>query len=415
MRTTTHRTSDRGQLAFEWTSAAIQAAVSRPAPAHLPEVNLAPRLPLNPQLLKPDHDSETRKIAEDIDRRLVRVLPWDFRTCFPEPLAHASIPALAEAGNKQHPLLKHFHEEKARQGLALLADADRFGESERLDIDPQIGCRPSNAAGLTALSQRLNHEKSHLERAFDSLIAGYGETFGKQAAEAFHTALRVWHLGGAVITTLPPSGPALADAVERAHFGYEEDGVAVEPSEEEAFEITLQLGEYLRDLDAPDLRERLLHQYAGDFGQEAAESLDRWSLLINQAEEDETASLQYDPGHPWHYYREGDAAEPMPIDEIPAAPSWDLPVTPKIPRKRAAFLQQLLVDQERQLSEDRNRYTELAEKGADALSAYDRNIAHNGNDDLAWASAVALKFNHIRNGQARVAALRAALVKAPGG
>jgi len=41
-------------------------------------------------------------------------------------------------------------------------------------------------------------------------------------------------------------------------------------------------------------------------------------------------------------------------------------------------------------------------------SEYDRNIAHAGDEDLAWASAVALKFNHIRYGLARVAALRMA-------
>jgi hypothetical protein len=161
------------------------------------------------------------------------------------------------------------------------------------------------------------------------------------------------------------------------------------------------------------LREKLLGQYAADFGSDAAAALDHWSSCINSAEENETDTLQYDPGHPWHYYHEGDAAEPMPVANIPAAPRWDLPDPPKNPKKREAFLRQMLADQERQLAADQERYTQLAEKGADALSTYDRTIAYNGNDDLAWAGAVALKFNHIRHGLARVAALQAALVKSP--
>jgi hypothetical protein len=44
----------------------------------------------------------------------------------------------------------------------------------------------------------------------------------------------------------------------------------------------------------------------------------------------------------------------------------------------------------------------LIEHGVDALSQYDREIAHGGNDELAWASAIALKYNHISGARGRV-------------
>lgn len=326
------------------------------------------------------------------DAHLVRVLPWDFRTCFPESVDPSSIPALAGAGDNRVAVLRAFHNEKSAQGLALLAKLDAAMETKRMTIEPQTA-----------------HEKPQEEKAFEQFILEYVETFGKQAGEAFRKAVRVWHLGGAVITSLPPTGCALPTAVDRASFGYEEDGIAVVPSEEECFEITAELADYLRDLEDPATREKLLGHYAADFGQEAADTLDRWSRCINVVEEQEIDALQYDPGHPWHYYSEGDAAEPMPACEIPAATKYELPTAPKNPRKRLAFFQQLLVDQEKQLREDMDRYTELAEKGAEALSEYDRNIAHANNEELGWASAIALKFNHIRYGQARVAAIRSEL------
>jgi hypothetical protein len=65
----------------------------------------------------------------------------------------------------------------------------------------------------------------------------------------------------------------------------------------------------------------------------------------------------------------------------------------------------MLDDQRRQLEEDKKRYQELLERGPAALSDYDRNIAHGGDDELAWASAIALKFNHISGGRGRIALL----------
>jgi hypothetical protein len=75
---------------------------------------------------------------------------------------------------------------------------------------------------------------------------------------------------------------------------------------------------------------------------------------------------------------------------------------PKNAVKRRAMTQQMLAGQRAQLVEDEQRYQRLIEGGVDALSQYDREFAHGGNDDLAWASAVALKYNHISGGRGRV-------------
>jgi hypothetical protein len=45
----------------------------------------------------------------------------------------------------------------------------------------------------------------------------------------------------------------------------------------------------------------------------------------------------------------------------------------------------------------------------EALSSYDRTIAHGGNDDLAWASAVALKYTQISGARGRIASLQGAI------
>jgi hypothetical protein len=52
-------------------------------------------------------------------------------------------------------------------------------------------------------------------------------------------------------------------------------------------------------------------------------------------------------------------------------------------------------------------------RGPSALSDFDRNIAHGGDDELAWASAVALKYNHFRAGLARIAWLHRQIEPAP--
>jgi len=234
-----------------------------------------------------------------------------------------------------------------------------------------------------------------------------------------------------------PNPKPLLEAVGRAVFGVDEDG-NVNPGPEEVAAITeyhterlVKLLDEIQDIDGRLARATgqdrdTLHRqrdhahsgylgalalYAEDFGEDAARQLDTWARYQHRygSEDDPREperSQHYDPGHPWHYLRQGDAARPVPVQDIEPATDVETSFTGALPRnvaKRAVKLRTMLVDQRRQLDEDKARYQDLIDRGADALSEYDRNIAHGGNIELAWASAVALKYNQIRNGLARVA------------
>lgn len=126
---------------------------------------------------------------------------------------------------------------------------------------------------------------------------------------------------------------------------------------------------------------------------------------------DFNGSTSYDPGHPWHYLEQGDGAAPILFEDITPAESGQIGAAlPRDVAKRRVKLQLMLADAERQLCDDEVRYRDLLARGAAALSEYDRNIAFGGNDPLAWASAVALKYNHISNGKGRVLLLRKSLL-----
>lgn len=122
----------------------------------------------------------------------------------------------------------------------------------------------------------------------------------------------------------------------------------------------------------------------------------------------------YGPNHPWYYLPQGDNLPPVPVEQIPAAQGVGRFLereVPKDPRKRTNKLRELLDIEHHDLSIDIERYQELADKGVAALSRYDREIAHGGNGELARASALALKFNHIAWGKGRVAWLEEQLGK----
>ncbi|HEY7116908.1 MAG TPA: hypothetical protein VH475_09995, partial [Tepidisphaeraceae bacterium] len=235
----------------------------------------------------------------------------------------------------------------------------------------------------------------------------YGEAFGTEATDSFRKAVRAWHAGVEVISEISPTLPPLKGAIDAGAFGRDDDGSVVNPTAEEVQGITEQVTDELIPLpDGPE-RKALLSKYAEDFGEDAARELDRWSRLKPEA--DEVNGYSYDPAHPWHYYHEGDGAEPLPLEQIPARPvaldnfgvKW-----PKNPTKQKLMLEQLLDTQRTQLDQDEVRYRELVENGIEALSSYDRNIAHAGNADLAWASAIALKFVHISRGRGRIECLQ---------
>lgn len=116
----------------------------------------------------------------------------------------------------------------------------------------------------------------------------------------------------------------------------------------------------------------------------------------------------YGPGHPWHYLPQGDNAPPVPVDAIPAAENLAHTFDRELPKPRAKRLvkaRELLDAERRGLEDDCKRYQEIIERGADALSQYDREIAHGGDLELARASALALKHNHIAWRKGRIAVL----------
>ncbi len=119
-----------------------------------------------------------------------------------------------------------------------------------------------------------------------------------------------------------------------------------------------------------------------------------------------TPHVGYEPSHPWHYYRLGDHAAPMALESIPPSlnAGEDLAARmPKSPIKRKIFLKDTLDAERCCLQEDQRRYQDLVERGAEALSSYDREIAHGGNDELAVASALALTYNRISRALGRIA------------
>lgn len=153
----------------------------------------------------------------------------------------------------------------------------------------------------------------------------------------------------------------------------------------------------------------MLAAFEEGFGPDAMRKLDTW---VRRQVAGTPRRLPYDPGHPWHYYWAGDNASPLAFTEIPPAEDagrWLERDLPKNPAKRLARVRELLATETERLAEDRRRYDEIIENGVEALSRFDREIAYGGNDELACASSIALKYNHIRMGLGRVQWLREAL------
>lgn len=410
-----NQSQNQDQLTFNWdqpvasdgTGTSLFGELSKDRPSH------ERTSPQSPAGGKSSHDRDHGSSSHAACSELVRVMPWDFRTSFPPPPSELCLKGVAAPGDDLYVVIKEFHLEQTRRGLELLAELDWIIEAQRMGLVPDTGLAPPDPATRDTLDQRFENERAEHDTAWKNFLEHYSKIFGELPSEFFGAALRVWHLGGTVITKMPPVGMPTTDAVQAARFGYEDDGSPVNPDDQETSTITEELAGQLRDVDELDLRKSLLDQYATDFGEEAARRLDQWTKVINQVEEDGVEDLKYDPGHPWHYYHEGDAREPMPVDDIPPAPDPVLPTAPRNPKKRLEFFRRALADQEQQLAQDKHRYRELIDNGPDALSDYDRNIAHDGNDELAWASAMALKFNHIRHGLGRVTALRLMLAMPP--
>lgn len=124
--------------------------------------------------------------------------------------------------------------------------------------------------------------------------------------------------------------------------------------------------------------------------------------------DDLVATSGYGPGHTWHYLPDGDNAPPVSVDAIPAAQNLAHTFDRELPKsgvKRLVKARALLDAERLGLEEDRVRYQQIVDRGADALSRYDREIAHGGNLETARASALALKYNHIAWRLGRIAFL----------
>jgi hypothetical protein len=333
----------------------------------------------------------------------LQVLPWDFRTSFPQPKEEAILNGTLQPEDAEPENLASLHEEHARHGLALLHDLDAVMDARRSGVNPHNGKAPRTAKQREVREKLFKEEPPRLEREFDTLIDVYEEVFGEMAADAFRKAIRAWHAGVEVIGESPPTPRALTASIAAGVFGVEEDGSNVNPDDVEVAAITECVADALVERPNDPERKRLLKKYAEDFGPNAAEELDRWSRL--KPEVDETRSSEYDPGHPWHYYDQGDGADPVPLDAIPARVVTTEQFNVKWPKnavKRRTMMQQMLAGQRAQLVEDEQRYQRLIEVGVEALSQYDREIAHGGDDELACASAISLKYNHISGARGRV-------------
>ena len=123
----------------------------------------------------------------------------------------------------------------------------------------------------------------------------------------------------------------------------------------------------------------------------------------------QSGATAYPPSHPWHYLAAGDAQPPPRVEDIMAARFTDAQAGFRLAGpagKRQALLLNMLRDQQEQLDADIARYRALTERGVACLSRYDREIAYGGDDELALASSLALKHNHIAYGKGRIAWLR---------
>lgn len=389
-------------------------------------------------------------------------LPWNFAETFPPPLPEAV--AAGKLGEEQLTPEQNasIHQEHAAELLGLLEQLEAVENAKRTGVDPRNGKTPRTAQTRERLARYLEAAPAEIMREFDGLMDVYEDAYGSDAANSFRQAIEARHKNIPIhVVSLPesegegsagdstpaesdnvtqetpeyevsrdmPIAAPLPEAVERKAFGEDEFG-PIEPSVEEVKELTghivMRMQEALDRLEELDdslangngsSRDSLVREkdcalsafqssiglYIEDFGEEAGRRLENW-VKNNRGH----VRARYDPGHPWRYYREGDAQPPVPVEQIEPAHVGDawLGKLPKDRKKRMEKFSQMLADQTKQLDDDKARYLDLISRGPAALSDYDRHIAHNGNDELAWASAIALKHNHISNGLGRIEWLR---------
>lgn len=116
----------------------------------------------------------------------------------------------------------------------------------------------------------------------------------------------------------------------------------------------------------------------------------------------------YGPGHPWHYLLQGDNAPPVAFDDIPASEESARAMAQELPKprvKRIIAVREQLESERRELDAASVRYQEVMDRGAAALSRYDREIAYGGDGEMARAGTLALLFQQVAWRKGRIACL----------
>jgi hypothetical protein len=234
---------------------------------------------------------------------LVQVLPWDFRTAFPEPTEQALDAGIISDEDNQPDAIRSIHEEHTRELLAVLKAMEAVSEARRRGIDPITGKPPGMHGKREKLRRWFQEEPERLERSFTNLIGVYEDAFGQEAAEALTKAVRAWNAGIDVVsegvasatvapavstriappahkrssTRLPVPHP-LPAAVNAGRFGLDDHGKPVRPGPDEVRAITENHAEKLIGLleSRQELAFRTgIEAYAEDFGDQAAHQLER--------------------------------------------------------------------------------------------------------------------------------------------
>jgi hypothetical protein len=129
---------------------------------------------------------------------------------------------------------------------------------------------------------------------------------------------------------------------------------------------------------------------------------------IDDDEPAEQDAHSFAPGHPWHYLGRGDNAKPPPASQVPPNPAAKSAVErdlPRQPAKRIVAARSLLERDQTKLGDTIREYEAVVERGADALSQYDREIAYRGDLEMARAGTIAILYNQIAWWRGRVQAL----------
>ncbi len=191
---------------------------------------------------------------------LVQLLPWDFKTSFPQPTDAAIDNGVLDETDLEPNNLKSLHENYASQCLSVLAARDKVMNARRKGVDPATGQKPRTHASRVRLMKYFNEEPTRLDHTFDVLTDTYAEAFGQDAANAFKKAIIAWHAGievrsdqatspdepQAVRRTSRRSVPSsrlpvprpLVSAVAAGVFGHDENGKPIRPKAHEVREIT---------------------------------------------------------------------------------------------------------------------------------------------------------------------------------